>query len=356
MFEHEEISNQFIVVNPKGNNELNETGDLHCDLSATGKNTILEAMNSSDLVVHYFLDYTKSELILKSSKNVKHYWDFFGADVYQQLNVFKKNLYGKRTKRWMRFVLSYRFRLEFRSIKYLINGKPTPKRMLLDSFQRIDRLLWYIDEEIDWINTKVKTPEFLYFKHFTFEDVIPFEKCGVNTLVKKILIGNSATLENNHLDVLEMFRENKITDYQVALPLSYGSPEAYKQCIKTNYQAFFGDKFQAQESVLSLEEYYSWLNDFPTAIMLHYRQQALGNLFYLIANGTKIYLSEKNILLKWFGANQIDVFCFEKEFLKDYSQNNLTLDLVKQQNNYSNLKKLLSRESSFITDLLKDFK
>lgn len=357
MFNREEFENHYIIINSNGNNSYNENGHLHCDLSKKGKEKSLKVINECDISIHYFLDYTKSELILKSNSNVRHFWYFFGADIYQQLNIFRKHLYGSETKKWMRFSLNYKYRLEFRAIKHLfLKQVRTPKNNLLKSMDRIEKLLWYIEDEIKWINEKVKMPAFAYFKFFTFKDVIPFDKGNVDVSKKSILIGNSAAIENNHLDVLKVFKNNKILDYQIALPLTYGNPEKYKQFVKKKYELFFGDNFKTQEKSLSLLDYYSWLNGFPTAIMLHYRQQALGNLFYLIANGTKVYLSEKNILLNWFQKNKIEVFSFEKQFINDYQQNNLTLNLENQKNNYLNLKNLLSIESSFIEQIINDFK
>ena len=356
-FSHQEISNQFIILNAKSSNNRSENGDLHCDLEKTGKGLALEAINDSDIVIHYFLDYTKSELILKSNEDIKHIWYFFGADVYQQLNIFRKKLYGVKTRKWMRFSISYRFRLELRAVKYfLFKQRLTPRKNLLNSFQRIDKVLWYIEDEIKWINTKIKTPPFSYFKYFTFDDVIPFKKGIVDISKKNILVGNSAALENNHLDVLSVFKENNLTDYNVSLPLTYGEPKKYKQFVKQEFSTFLGSKFKSQEVSLPLVDYYNWLKDFPTAVMLHYRQQALGNIFYLIANGSKVYLSKKNILLDWFVKNNINVYCFEKDFVNDYKQNNLTLDLERQQSNYTNLKKVLSKESEFISEILKEFK
>ena len=357
MFNREEFENHFVVINSKGNNSYNESGYLHCNTTKKGKESSLKIINECDIAIHYFLDYTKSELILNSNSNVRHFWYFYGADIYQQLNVFRRNLYGVETRKWMSFSFKYKYRLELRAIKQLLlQQSRTPKSNLLKSMQRIEKLLWYIEDEIEWINEKVKTPEFNYFKFFTFKDVIPFEKGNVDVSKKNILIGNSAAIENNHLDVLKSFKDNNIIDYQVALPLTYGNPEKYKQFVKKKYELFFGNNFNPQEKTLPLLEYYSWLDSYPTAIMLHYRQQALGNLFYLIANGTKVYLSKKNILLNWFQKNKIEVFCFEEQFVNDYKQNTLTLKLESQENNYLNLKILLSKESSFLEQIINDFK
>ena len=208
-FDDNQFDNTFILLDLKNKNlDKEEDGTRHLSIDETGKEKLLNEVNASDVAIHYFLDYTKSEIILKSDTSVKHYWCFFGADIYQQLNVFKANLYQEKTKKWLKFNLMYRFRLELRAIKYkLFKRKATPKQVLLRSLKRIEKVLWYVDDEIEWINSKIELPEFLYYKFFHTKEVIPFNTGKVDVNSEKILIGNSSAMENNHLDVLELFKK-----------------------------------------------------------------------------------------------------------------------------------------------------
>ena len=352
-FDGNQFDNTFILLDLKNKNlDREEDGTRYLSIDETGKEKLLNEVNASDVAIHYFLDYTKSEIILKSDTSVKHYWCFFGADIYQQLNVFKTNLYQEKTKRWLKFNLMYRFRLELRAIKYkLFKRKATPKQVLLRSLKRIEKVLWYVDDEIEWINSKIELPEFLYYKFYQTKEVIPFDKGKVDVSSKKILIGNSSAMENNHLDVLELFK--KLPDgMQVALPLVYGEPQDYKQAVIERFKDHFKENVEILEERKTLEEYYAWLDSFPTAIMLHNRQQGLGNIFYLIANGSKLYLSDNNIIFKWLKKNNIEVSSFEKSFEKDYHNNELTLGEVKRVTNFDNLKILLDKKSDFKKVLL----
>ena len=353
-FDDSQFENKFVLLDLKNNNiDRSEDGTRFLSIDEKGKKELLKIVNDSEITIHYFLDYTKSELILRSNNNVKHYWYFFGADIYQQLNDFRTNLYQAETSKWLRFNLMYRFRLEFRSFKYkFILRKDTPKQILLKSFKRIEKVLWYVDDEIDWINTKVQLPDFLYFKFFQSKDVIPFDSGKVNSDSKKILIGNSAAIENNHLDILKVFKSFKDDTYSVALPIVYGEPANYKTEVKKQFINHFGTRAEFLEKSIPLADYYKWLNDCPTAIMLHNRQQGLGNIFYLIANGSKLYLSENNVIYNWLKKNQITVFSFEDSFEKDYQSQRLTLDESTRISNYKRLKELLDRKSTLKQDLL----
>ena len=354
LFDQNGIENRFVIINPSGKNEWNTDGDFHANMGGQGMKMVEGMINESDVVIHYFLSYSKSSLILKSNPTVRHFWYFYGADIYQQLNLFRKKLYGTETKKWMRFSVMNRYRLELRAIKHTIfNFRRSPKMNLLKSFSRIEKILWYVDEEINWINSKIKTPEFEYFKFFSFERIFPFDTSKLEKSKQNILIGNSAALENNHLDVLKIFKDGNLSNCHIQMPLSYGKPLNYKKAIIKKYSAYFGDNVHFLDKVVPLDEYYSWLNSCPTAIMGHYRQQGLGNIFYLVANGTKVYLSKNNILLKWFKQNDLALFCLEDDFVKDAQSNNLILSDELRVKNFIQLKSVLQKESTFIKGLLK---
>lgn len=350
----DEIQNNFVVLNLVDTDVDKEEGcTRHLSVDEAGKSKLLDLINSSDVVIHYFLDYTKSELILKSNENVKHYWYFFGADIYQQMELFRSNLYFSQTKKWMRFNVLFRFKLELRALKYRVFlRKPSPTQLLKKSFDRIENVLWYVEDEINWIKSKTKLPKFKYHKFFEFNQVIPFEKSGLDIDSKKILIGNSCSPENNHLDILERIELN--VNYSYGLPFNYGEPANYRSFVKSKFLNKLGANVELLESKMELNDYYNWLNSFPTAIMYHNRQQALGNIFYLIANGTKLYLSETNIIFKWLLKNGITVFSFENDFINDQNSSNLILDSELRTKNYSKLKVLLSEKSTFIDSLKKN--
>lgn len=106
-----------------------------------------------------------------------------------------------------------------------------------------------------------------------------------------IIVGNSATATNNHLEVFQMIRDYAGKDIQVYVPLSYGNAE-YGQMVERAGKEFFGDKFVALKTYMSQMEYFSLLNQMDIAIFNNDRQQAIGNIMALALLGKKIYLKK----------------------------------------------------------------
>lgn len=106
-----------------------------------------------------------------------------------------------------------------------------------------------------------------------------------------IMVGNSATITNNHMEVLEKIEKFAEHDIRVYVPLSYGNMEYGWQVEKVG-KRLLGDKFVPLKTYMSQEEYYSLLNCMDIAIFNNDRQQAIGNIMALAFLGKKIYLKE----------------------------------------------------------------
>lgn len=72
-------------------------------------------------------------------------------------------------------------------------------------------------------------------------------------------------------------------------PLSYGDKK-YADSIKNIGIARFKNRFIALESFMQFDEYIAFLNNIDIAIFKQNRQQAMGNIFVLLALGKKVYL------------------------------------------------------------------
>jgi hypothetical protein len=57
--------------------------------------------------------------------------------------------------------------------------------------------------------------------------------------------------------------------------------------------------------------------------------------------GTKVYLSKWNVVTAWLTRNQIKVYIFEEDFIRDVEQNNVVLDDVTAQANRNGIIALL---------------
>lgn len=106
-----------------------------------------------------------------------------------------------------------------------------------------------------------------------------------------IMVGNSATETNNHIEVFEVIKKYINHDICVYVPLSYGDM-TYAGKVEEIGRELLGDKFVPIKNYMGQEEYYSLLNRMDIAIFNNDRQQAIGNIMALALLGKKIYLKD----------------------------------------------------------------
>lgn len=121
------------------------------------------------------------------------------------------------------------------------------------------------------------------FKDYQFT---PKPHDGIN-----ILLGNSATPSNNHLNAMEKLRNFANQNIRIYCPLSYGDA-AYADEVARAGKDVFGDKFIALREFLPFERYLELLSNIDIAIFNHNRQQGLGNVTTLLGLGKKVYIRD----------------------------------------------------------------
>lgn len=116
----------------------------------------------------------------------------------------------------------------------------------------------------------------------------------------KILIGNSAAVTNNHLDALKLLEKFKEEDFKLIVPLSYGGTQSYIDEVIQYGKDTFGDKFVPILDYMSLDEYQNMMTDIKIAMFPLHRQQAMGNINFLIRCGIKVYLYQGEPLERYY--------------------------------------------------------
>lgn len=138
--------------------------------------------------------------------------------------------------------------------------------------------------------------------------------------VSKILIGNSATATNHHIEVfqtLEKFREEAIEIYA---PLSYGDMKYRDQVIEAGI-SMFGEKFHAITEYMSSDDYLDFLSQMNIGIFNCDRQQATANIDYMLKMGKKVYLRDGTSMYERYVKKgfEIGIVCnIEKEDIDSF--------------------------------------
>lgn len=116
---------------------------------------------------------------------------------------------------------------------------------------------------------------------------------------RKIILGNSATKENQHAAILKILRNVLGNNTQVLCPLSYGD-RAYANEVCNIGQECLGERFIPLTSYMAYDQYVELLAECDVGIYNNNRQQAMGNIWLLAKLGKKIYIREDTPMWEHF--------------------------------------------------------
>lgn len=134
---------------------------------------------------------------------------------------------------------------------------------------------------------------------FTVEDV--FAAGALPMAGPDVLLGNSATPTNNHLEALTLLRDRLPPGGRVVAPLSYGKAHAaYAGAVAEAGRTALGDRFDPLMGWMPIEAYNTRLARCGIVFMNHLRQQAVGNICAALYRGATVYLRQKNPLFGFF--------------------------------------------------------
>jgi dTDP-N-acetylfucosamine:lipid II N-acetylfucosaminyltransferase len=118
-----------------------------------------------------------------------------------------------------------------------------------------------------------------------------------------ILIGNSASYENNHIEIFDVLeRHVSLADRKLFVPLSYGGDNWYRETIIGLGKRKFGDQFVPLTDFMPIDEYTALLRSCGHVFMNQLRQQGAGNICIIMQNGGKIYMNRRSPLYRWLVA------------------------------------------------------
>jgi dTDP-N-acetylfucosamine:lipid II N-acetylfucosaminyltransferase len=118
-----------------------------------------------------------------------------------------------------------------------------------------------------------------------------------------ILIGNSASYENNHVEIFDILeRHVNLSGRKLIVPLSYGGDNWYRDTIISLGKKKFGDQFIPLTTFIPNREYVALLQSCGHIIMNHLRQQGASNIAIIMLRGGKIYMNSASPLYLWLEA------------------------------------------------------
>lgn len=257
---------------------------------------------AQNIIIHNFNELPVGIVITQPSIKKKSAVVFWGGDIY----IHRLVLEGTKNK-LVRIIEYFK--------KKALRGIP-----LFLTFCHDDYML-----AKEWYGIEGKSIDILYpstVNKDEIESVYKEKKLHTHDGIN-IMIGNSATASNQHIEALDYLRHFRDQDINIFVPLAYGDMDYREQVIDYG-KNIYGEKFHPITDFMSPDEYARFLSSIDIAIFNNDRQQATGNIEIVAYLGAKVYLRQDTVMWdhyvgreerRFFPVNEI-----ENESIDDFSR------------------------------------
>ena len=172
---------------------------------------------------------------------------------------------------------------------------------------------------------------------------LPFSK---SSFPQNILIGNSLTYTNNHLDIFLKIKMFQLANQKYVIPINYGNDYGGQKKIKEKAN-LPNDKSIWLDTFLSRDEYKALLSSITHAIFGHIRQQALGNIYLCLRRSVKIYLYKDSLIYKQLKEWGYIVYTIDEDLTEESLKTVLQEEMAFH--NYTLINKLINGQERLHT-------
>lgn len=287
-------------------------------------------LKAVDKVIIHALTDRKSRFIEKFiAKNIPCYWLIWGADIYNAiLSIRGYDIYYDKSSFTRRQKLSF----------YLNHYGLYHTYFPILSFIR-ERITYFVTNNYEfeiikkyigsYINGKLLDKGFFYYP---IDEILGKELVGKEARGNIILLGNSASLTNNHKYVIKYLTKLNLEDKKVVAPLSYAGTETYINQVCDYGKEKLKDKFIPLRTFLPLNEYNELMTQAETCVYGSWRQEAFGNILVALYLGAKVFLSKHSPLGGMFKDMGIKIYAIEKAKHNDLITSLSTKDKERNRN------------------------
>jgi hypothetical protein len=254
------------------------------------------------LVVH-FLSRRFARAVLMAPPGTQVVWHGWGKDYYGLLDGYADRMHLPITSAYLKERAGKRFwkrewKSQLRNVATQIVDDFIFGNAIERSLSRID-LISMLPDEFDLLkrsHTNV-TARFHQLYYSCAETTFAHGPAAMEG--PDILLGNSASPTNNHLDAFRELKKLDLTGRRILVPLSYGDSDYARHIVETGI-AVFGDIFVPLRHFMPLPDYLNSISRCGTVVMNHVRQQATGNVSIALLKGAKVFLREENLLTPFY--------------------------------------------------------
>jgi len=270
----------------------------------------------ADVIVFHGLDWDALRILKALPNNTKTIWLGWGYDYYDLTNL---PLYKEKTTEVVSTAKTT-VKAQLKTlIKKLIRPEPNKKKLI----NKVNVFSPVLYEDFELVKKAIPnfTPKYASWNYGTLEDDLIRGFEGKTITGNNILLGNSASYNNNHLDAFDSLSALDLNGKKIITPLSYGDID-YRNLIISEGHKKFGDTFVPLIDFMPIDEYIAVLQSCSIVVMNHLRHQALGNIVIALYLGAKVFLDKRNPIYQFFIKNDACIYCLEE--LEAQMQENLT--------------------------------
>ena len=309
LFETDErVENTYIILGEK----LKCNYIKNTNIVTINEEKAIDYINQFDVVILHSLPSIRISQIRNIKKGIKVVWFAWGYDLYEKpYDVIPVKLFGPETRKHVNNSKNSLFSISaLRASLYV-------KVYLKSALSRIDYFSGVFPYEIDLI--KANHPEFtaqpLDFYYGSKDFFIPEEPSKEIKHDKlNTIIGNSANVTGNHLDVLNNLKEVRIDKKaKIIIPLSYGGTPQYIKMIEKKAEDIAPGQIETLNSYLPLGDYLNLISNCRTAIFAHERQQATDNIFMQLLYGARVFMSESSNVFTYLKSIGIKIYSLQRD-------------------------------------------
>lgn len=265
---------------------------------------IAKTINDSTYKIVFFhaLNNKKHQLLKRIESNVVCVWFIWGYDLYTQWKPFERMIYQKHTLRFIDRHLTVKDRLfnfilyKLKTYRFLFGEKT----FFYNNIKKIDLVAPVVPTEMEYIETLNRSIKYAPFSYVCLEHMLGDEYRSDFVKNNNIVVGNSATPTNNHIEVFLTLSKLNLGDRKVIVPLNYGDKGEYLQLVLKRGHELLGENFHPITKFLPLKEYHDLTLNSGYLIFNHIRQQGVANVVAMGYSGTKLFFNGKSSVYKHY--------------------------------------------------------
>lgn len=280
-----------------------------------GSKEMQDDLAECDVLIVHFLTMQAAIMVLKVASHVKVVWSGWGADYYYLLPGGQRALYASETRKIVNAIDRARINSD---PLYLAKVLLRPlrriyllRRFIFPAIGRVDFFSSPLPSDYGLLRQGIGNFFSAKYVQLNYGDCNSTFVAGSEKRLKgDILVGNSASPTNNHVEVFNILNVMNLEGRKVIVPLSYGD-SIYRAHVIEHGHSILGEHFCPIINFMPLDEYNDLIGSCSVVIMNQFRQQALGNICSVLSSGSKLYLNRRNVTFDFLSERGAIIFSID---------------------------------------------